>query len=585
MIGYREALALGALAGGIGGIGEGALLAAARPFPKLLAPYKVSLDILWVAPLVDVALFSLGAVALVWIMRRGSRLWPMSDVGALSFTLALGVALVWTTALHVIHPLAALVLSLGVAAAFSRWWGRRQAPAAALLRRRWGWLAAAPLLAVALIAVGVRGHEAWQRRSDSLRDASRARTELRPGGVLVLVLDTVRADRMPGPSSQSLTPNLDRLLARGVRFDNAWSTTSWSLPSQASILTGRLPHEHGADWPDLALKPQVASLAERFAAEGWATGCFSSNAAWVVPEHLGRGFQRFEVYQLEDLLRRTVLGSKIDRILWGFGVHYAGRGKPASTLNRQFLAWLDEHGRQPWFAYLCYMDVNRTFHAKQFSGGWFRHVPSSEVIAAYDDGLRELDARIGDLLAQLEQRGGLLEHTLIVVASDHGESFGAGCGDHDPTGHGTSLYGEQLRVPLAVIPPAGLELSAPAGSRLESPVSVRQIPATIMDLLGVQGTFPGPPLVTLAEQSGVSSDEGVVSTLNYAGRESHSLVAPPWHYLRNLKPKSGEPAKALFDVERDREEKRNLAAEPAQQETIDAQDRALDVRLQRGTAP
>ena len=232
----------------------------------------------------------------------------------------------------------------------------------AYLRRRLIWV---PVLIVAA-GFGVTGYERL-RESWHLRQLPPAAPER--ANVLLIVLDTVRYDSFARPGEKSLTPKLDRFVAKGVKFDNAWSTSSWSLPTQASIMTGRYPHEHGADWPGFRVNEKYPTVAEFFARHGYVTGAFSGNAAWITPEYLGRGFLRFEVYIPENLFRRTVYGRIIGLALGKVGYNDAGRGKKAPQLNAQFLQFIDDYQNRPFFAYLCYMDVNQYFHDRRFNTG------------------------------------------------------------------------------------------------------------------------------------------------------------------------------------------------------------------------
>src|SRR5690606_33105479 len=154
---------------------------------------------------------------------------------------------------------------------------------------------------------------------------------------------------------------------------------------------------HGADFPGIALDPSVPTLGEYFQRRGYATGAFSSNSAWITPEHLGRGFVRFNVYILEDLVRRTVAGRISERFLTRVGLHKAGRGKEAPRLSAQFLQFVDDYQDRPFFAYLCYMDVNRTFHRRALGHAfWERRASPAEVLATYDSAMTTLDAHLGE---------------------------------------------------------------------------------------------------------------------------------------------------------------------------------------------
>src|SRR5207253_8686004 len=123
---------------------------------------------------------------------------------------------------------------------------------------------------------------------------------------------------------------------------------------------------------------------------------------------------------------------------------------------------------------------------------------------------------LGELFAALEGRG-LLENTAVVITSDHGESFGAAAApDHDPTGHGTSLYVEQTKVPLFVVHSGRV----PAGPQVERTVSLRSVAATVTHLLGMtDAPFEGPSLVPGGETTTSNPDVAALATLKYNNRD------------------------------------------------------------------
>lgn len=540
---------IAAWAAAIFGFVEGLVLVICRAYPANVAPYKVSNDALWIAPVLDLMLFFLAAAGMLLLAKlgrkwlSGSRL-PIFAYGVFIF---LGIFAVLSVP-KVVHLLSAAVLSLGLSVALCRKLSGFENGLTAFLRGRLIWI---PALIVTA-ALGVSGYE-WAAEVWLFRQLPAA-----PGGaanVVVIVLDTVRYDKFIRPGGRSLTPRLDKIMAKGVSFENAWSTTSWSLPSQASILTGRYPHEHGADWPRLELDEKYPTLGEFFAGHGYVTGAFSGNASWVTPEYLGRGFLRFDVYLLEDILRRTAYGRAVGRLLWEIGYHYAGRGKKAPEVNAEFLKFLDDYPDRPFFAYLCYMDVNQAFNNRRLNRGFWTAVPSAqEVVGAYDRGLKTLDQQVGDLLAELEKRG-ILNNSLLIVTSDHGESFGARSpDDHDPPGHGTSLYPEQTKVPLFVVYPDKI----PGERKVQASVSLRQIPKTITQVLDLaDSSFVGRPLPIDADDRNASGREApVLATLKYDNQRVQSVIWRPWQYINNLNdPRNGEE---LYDLVQDPLAKNNL---------------------------
>jgi arylsulfatase A-like enzyme len=533
------------------GFAEGIVQCITRFYPAIFASYKVSPQVLWAAPVLNLLLF-LPAAAGLKILAIYTHRWfdPSSLLTAYGCFIFLGVFPV-ITASGVIHPLASVILSAGFASfAWHKLRGYEN-QLTAYFRRRLIWV---PVLLVAA-GFGVTGYErlmeTWHLHQ--LPPAVPGRSN-----VLLIVLDTVRYDSFARPSEKSLTPKLDLFVSKGVRFDNAWSTSSWSLPSQASILTGLYPHEHGADWPKFRLSEKYPTVAEFFARHGYVTGAFSGNAAWITPEYLGRGFLRFEVYIQENLFRRTVYGRIIGLALGKVGYNDAGRGKKAPQLNEQFLKFIDDHQSRPFFAYLCYMDVNQYFHDRRFNTRFLKQAPMAEVLQAYEQGLKVLDEQIGDLIAELERRR-VLENTLVVVTSDHGESFAAAAiNDHEPPGHGTSLYVEQVKVPLFVIFPGKLS----GGQKVNRTVSIRAIPGAITRLVGLSDApFHDEPLVSLQrrESSWKDSDPSVLATLNYDNRNQQTVIFDPWQYIKDLNSSHENKQEELYDLSADPAARNNLA--------------------------
>jgi arylsulfatase A-like enzyme len=193
------------------------------------------------------------------------------------------------------------------------------------------------------------------------------------------------------------------------------------------------------------------------------------------------------------------------------------------------------------------------------------------AIDVYDDSIYYLDRRLGILLEELKVRG-VLDDTLIIVASDHGEHLG----DHSLFFHGCSLYRQLVGVPLVIVDPQRV----PAGRTIALPVSLRDIPATIVDLLGLaQGApFPGRSLAPLwagREPADVAPAEPLLMStskpprLTNQGREPaakgpmNALVAEGMHYIR-----SADELEELYLLKSDPEEAFNLAADAFAREPL-----------------
>ena len=383
-------------------------------------------------------------------------------------------------------------------------------------------------ISIPVLAVTAFGFGGWDRLQAVLVDRSTAPAATAIGAdapnVLLLVLDTVRAESLSLYGyDRDTTPNLARLARRGIRFDQARSTAPWTLPSHASMFTGRWPHELkvGENQP---LDSTYPTLAEFLSARGYATGGFVANTffcnSWF---GLGRGFEHYDDFYAEQLavsfgeaLRCSSLGRLAVRLLRDpFGVDR--RRKDASQINGDFLNWISRQEGQPFFAFINYFDAHTPYvlpagvehrfgrppandQEVATIQGWDARmrtsVTESELTLArdtYDDCIAYLDAEIGNLFDDLESRG-VLDKTIIIVTSDHGE----GLGEHGLIGHGRSLYDQEMRVPFLVFLPQG----AHAGESVGEAVSLRDIPATVADLLKLKtdSPFPGESLGSLLER-------------------------------------------------------------------------------------
>ena len=187
--------------------------------------------------------------------------------------------------------------------------------------------------------------------------------------VLLLVMDTVRADRLSLHGyKRDTTPNLVRLARKGVRFDQARSTAPWTLPSHASMFTGRWPHQTGVS-EDRPLDATHPTLAEFLSDRGYLTAGFVGNTyfcnSWF---GLGRGFAHYEDFYDEDLvisitetLRCSALGRCLLRIA-SLPLGVERRRKDAAAVNHDFLDWLSEQDKErPFFAFLNFFDAHTPY--------------------------------------------------------------------------------------------------------------------------------------------------------------------------------------------------------------------------------
>ena len=394
--------------------------------------------------------------------------------------------------------------------------------------------------------------------------------------VLLLVLDTVRAIELGLYGfTPSTSPSLDGLGASGVVFDQAVSTASWSAPSHASLFTGRNPGELSIDW-DRPLDTTYPTLAEELRRAGYSTIGIVANTAYASAETgLGRGFDRYEDYQL-TLRRALAMPSLTRRILdrKRESLHEPpldGAGRiPAASVSRRLLSWLERRPARPYFAFLNFYDAHAPYSAPEpfwsrlLPGETRRAIPirasrrgdptESPARKAYAAAISHLDSEIGALLGSMLERGDL-DNTLVVVTADHGEEFN----EHAALGHGQTLYTQALRVPLLLFWPGHL----PA-TRVSDPVSLARLPATIMDLVGRKGPFPGPSLAPFW-RGDPSPRVAAMSTVTFPpirnGRETvtrrslASVQVGRFHYIEYPDDSIGR----LYDHTTDPLELRNLA--------------------------
>jgi arylsulfatase A-like enzyme len=448
------------------------------------------------------------------------------------------------------------------------------------------------------------------------------------------VLDTVGADHLSLYGYDRRTsPTLDELASRGIRFDRLLAPSSWTLPSHASLFTGRWPHELSAGWLT-PLDGTHPTLAEFLGSRGYATAGFVANKPYCLSDSgLARGFSVYRDHAFPRLtaLKTTVLIDRLMEGVWateqfledrldldllGSAVDHLWRlikidRKEAAVVNREFLDWLSRRRQpeRPFFVFLNYFDAHypyelpakglhrfgerpRTTREAAWLRDWPQSIekgPSPNQIRfardAYDDCVASLDEKLGQLIDELDRRS-ILQQTWMIITADHGESFGEQPGVFL---HGTSLYDSQVHVPLVILPPSG----GPSPRVVNETVSLRDLATTIVDVLGFQDGSPFPG-VTLARfwngSSRAGSAEAALSDLalsevvpleSVALDRSEWLNKPrwplaatsdgDWTYIR----REGNVREELFHAREDAHQRRNLAGLPAMRPTLERMRAAL----------
>jgi len=327
------------------------------------------------------------------------------------------------------------------------------------------------------------------------RGAARARSAPERPNIVMVVIDTLRADRLGAYGHDAgASPNLDALAREGTLFEHAWAPCSWTLPSTVTLLTGLEPPEqplfqHGFVW----LEGATETLAEELRADGCVTGGFSCNSLVNRDENnVAQGFDSFSVRH---------------------GARY-------ESLVDEVHTWLAERGDERFFLYLHLFEPHRPLepdadllermggapipparmraaalqqqraerglaHDDELLGEYF-----AERFRHYDAEIASVDRQLGRLFEHLEVLG-LADRTVIAVTSDHGEEFR----EHGLSGHAKQLYRESLHVPLILRGPG-----VPVGSRRAGSVTLDMLPRALLRLAGrgrleepAPGDLFGPP--------------------------------------------------------------------------------------------
>jgi arylsulfatase A-like enzyme len=365
--------------------------------------------------------------------------------------------------------------------------------------------------------------------------------------LIVIVVDGLRADHVGArEGAPSLTPHLDRMAGRGLRFTSVSAASTWTRPSVASMFTGRLPSAHGVEGEDEAsrLPRAVITLAEILRVRGWATVALSANPHLDPAFGVSRGFARVASRVVDGGALESSLGAAIDdpdhspQFLFGFfmDTHWP---------------WTDrEDDRDAEAIDAPRVDPQRLGRADGREERPSRAPSEAEIgklRALYRENVRYVDARIGALLERL-RGAGLDRDTIVVVTADHGEAFG----ERGAFFHGWNVHRELEHVPLIVAGPG-----VPRGVR-DEPLSLVHLPALLLELLGVpDAALSDRPLARRILEGGAAPSP-VIET-KFRGSDQAALVEGRWKLVLGRR----RGAVRLYDLVSDpREQEDRSAAEP-----------------------
>ncbi len=379
--------------------------------------------------------------------------------------------------------------------------------------------------------------------------------------ILIIAVDTLRADHLGCYGyERSTSPETDRLAARGVLCERCMSSAPWTLPSFATIFTSLHPTQHGATVVKSHMRDSFPTLAGILKENGYATGAIVNAPALKPANGVARGFDFYHMTPLD--------------------------GRDADGTTRDALEWIDGVEDGPFFMFAHYFDphlsysppypYNRLYFpgyqgriGASFNLEGFSRVRDSmfvqlqelkdddwrQIVALYDGEIAFTDSAVGELLRGLNDRG-LLENTLIVFLSDHGEEFF----EHGGFEHGHSLYDELIHVPLIFSLPGGL----PRDVRLKRQVRLLDVAPTILDILDIpvephfEGTSLEPLLTGRGDVSPVGKDllpaEAAYAEAMMHSTEQKCISVYPWKLVTRMMTEE----KTLFNLEADPDEMHDL---------------------------
>jgi arylsulfatase A-like enzyme len=284
--------------------------------------------------------------------------------------------------------------------------------------------------------------------------------------VLIVTIDTLRADRMSGYGYERPTsPFLDGLMERGVRFTEARTVEPLTGPALCSMITARYPHETGASRNGLRMRPGLSSLPKRLQEEGYVTAAIVSN--WTLKNKISNLAEHFDEYN-ELLRKKRWLGL------------FSGETK-AEDVTEVALEWMEHYSaneERPFFFWAHYIDPHAPYvNHKEFLEplGIEKRRGKPPISDRYDTEIAHTDRVVSGLFERMEELG-LTENTVIVFTSDHGESLG----EHGYVGHGRHLYEPSLRIPLSITWEGKVEPGL-----IEAPALNIDVAPTILGLLGL----------------------------------------------------------------------------------------------------
>jgi len=351
-----------------------------------------------------------------------------------------------------------------------------------------------------------------------------------PPSVILISVDTLRADRLGCYGDRRrVTPHIDAIAQNGTLFSQVSSQVPLTLPSHVSLFTSTSPFFNGVQDNGQRLAANTVTLATVLKSEGYRTAAFVGS--FVLDRRFGLS-QGFDFYDSPfDLHRRS-------------GADAADAKRSGQEVVDSAIRWIEANSQGAFFVFLHLYDLHKPY---DFPASW--HKPAG-IAEGYEAQLAYEDEVLGGFWSFLANHD-LLQKSLIVFTSDHGE----GLGDHGESTHGYFVYQSTLQVPLIICWPSGTGILA---GRVDEPVSLLDVVPTILQFLGVRqpSTFQGRSLLQLPNQKQPSSNTEIYSESLFAREHFGCSALLSWRqgqfkYIEAPKPE-------LYDLAKDPRESRNL---------------------------
>ncbi|MBU0640711.1 MAG: sulfatase-like hydrolase/transferase [Planctomycetes bacterium] len=359
--------------------------------------------------------------------------------------------------------------------------------------------------------------------------------------IVLISVDTLRPDHVGCYGYERATsPNIDRLAREGVLFENAISSTSWTLPAHAALFTGLADTVHGCTDTDQRLAESRHTLAERFREVGYATVGFFAGPYLHPTFGLGQGFQEYvDCTSYPQLTEQTISANA-----WGKQpevnvMRASHRDITNPKVYEGVKRWLDGNQQRPFCMFIHLWDVHFDFvppppYDEMFDPDYSGTVTGdnfffdrsicatmpprdlAHLIALYDGEIAWTDMHIGKILDDLDTLG-LTQSTIVALVSDHGTEFF----EHGSKAHRTTLYDEVIRIPMIIRYPGRI----PPGQRFKAQVRITDVLPTLLELVGMPApqAVMGQSLVPLFAGGRLRQDNLAVSELFSVGRQLRSF--------------------------------------------------------------